>query len=213
MTTPTRVAFVTLVLAMLAAPGEARPRFGVEAWGSWNGHGMSDVNDTLRSFNAEFQTGLPLIRNGAGGGFGVRLWPREDIVVRLGLERLMPRSRHSGVVFDLDGYAVTLGGARFQSPAKGLHLGVGLGLCAVFADGTFEAPGASLDISGTGFGGQVTGEGQIPMGDTWSFGVMAGHRWATVRDLKFGERRSDLDADYSGFFLRVGVAMDGESGD
>lgn len=208
------IALVALTMASFVALGaDAGPREGIEVWGGWNRLAMSNANDTLSSFNREFQTRLAPIHGGAGAGVALRLWPHPDYLLRLGAEKLFASSRSSDVEFELGAYALTLGVTRFVTTPDRLRWGAGLGVGPIFAKGMFEAPGATMALSGTGFQAQITSEAFVPLGPSWSLGAMAGHRWATVGGVKFGERRSDLDVEYSGFFLRVGVAVDRDRSD
>jgi hypothetical protein len=45
-----------------------------------------------------------------------------------------------------------------------------------------------------------------------SLGCAAGYRWARIGGIKFAGSTSDLSADYSGWFVRVGLALDGRAG-
>ena len=203
------LAAVSLAL-LLCARAEAKPSFGLEAWGGWNQLVMSDVNDTLSSFNREYGTALAPIRDGASWGIGLRLWPHEDVLVRLGFERLSAQSEDSGVEFDLGAYALTLGATRYLASSSRFRCGLGLGLGPYFETGGLTAPGATLSASGTGFGGHVAGEAALSIGGGCSLQAMAGYRWANIGNLKFGEYTSNLTAHYSGPFVRLGLAFDGQ---
>ena len=192
----------------LGPSARAEPRIGIEGWGGWNRHSMFDVNDTLRTFNGEYGTALAPIRGGGSWGFGVRLWPREDVLVRLGFERLSARSQDSGVRFDLGAYALTLGVTRFFPVLDRLRCGIGLGVGPLLTSGGLDARGAALQTSGAGFGGHVTGETLIPIGRAGSLNGVVGYRWGSVDKLKLGENTSDLRAQYSGFFVRAGLALE-----
>jgi hypothetical protein len=85
MSTARATALVAVTMALvLGTRAQAHPRMGIEGWGAWNRHSMREMNDTLSSFNAEYQTALRPIHDGGGWGLGFRVWPNEDVLVRLG---------------------------------------------------------------------------------------------------------------------------------
>ena len=151
------LAAVSIVL-LLSTRAEAEPRVGFEGWGGWNQLSMTDVNDTLSSFNHEYGTALAPIAHSPSWGLSFRLWPHEDVLIRLGVERLSAQSQDSGVEFDLGAYAITLGATRYLPSSSRLRFGVGLGLGPYFETGGLVAPGAALAATGTGFGGHIAGE-------------------------------------------------------
>lgn len=205
-----RLALAAVSMALLLCTrAEAEPRFGIEGWGSWNQFSMSGANDTLSSFNQEYGTALPPIRDNASWGFGLRLWPRKDVLMRLGFDRLPAQSQDSGVEFDLGAYAITLGATRYLPSSGRTRFGLGLGLGPYFATGGLSAPGATLSASGTGFGVHVAGEAAVAIGAGCSLQSMIGYRWASIGSLKYGEYPSGVSANYSGPFVRVGLAFDG----
>jgi hypothetical protein len=209
MRTAPRIALAAAVIALSAgARAEAGSRVGFEAWGGLNWHGMAALNDSLRSFNREYRTALPPIREGGGWGLGLRLWPREDVLLRIGFERLTARSQDSGIEFDLGAYDLTLGATKFVPSASSFRYGVGLGLDWIQANGDLAARGATLDASGEGFGGHVAGEALVKLGGGWSLGGAVGYRWVGIDNLILAENPTDLSADYSGPFVRLSLAVD-----
>jgi len=209
MSTSRRFALAAVSMALLLCTrAEAKPRTGFEGWGAWNQLSMTDVNDTLSSFNHEYGTALAPIRHGASWGLGFRIWPHEDVLMRLGIERIWAQSQDSGIEFDLGAYAVTLGVTRYLPSSSRLRFGVGLGLGPYFETGGLVAPGATLAATGTGFGGHIAGEAVMAIGGGCSLQGQVGYRWASIGSLKFGESTSDITAHYSGPFVRVGLAFD-----
>lgn len=193
---------------LLCGRAQAEPRIGIEGWGGWNRHSMTDVNETLRSFNDEYRTALPPIRNGSSWGLGLRSWPHENVLIRFGFERLTAQTQDSGVEFDLGAHAITLGATGFLPSSGRIRCGAGLGLGAVLAKGGLVARGASLGSSGSGFNGHVTGEAAVAIGLGYSLAGVIGLRSASIRGLKFEDSASDLSPQYSGLFVRVGLALD-----
>jgi hypothetical protein len=128
--------------------------------------------------------------------------------MRLGIERLRAESQDSGVEFDLGAYAITLGATRYLLSSSRFRCGVGLGLGPYFETGGLVAPGATLAASGSGFGGHVAGEVVMAIGGGCSLQGLVGYRWASIGRLKYGEYTSDITAQYSGPFIRVGLAVD-----
>ena len=209
-----RIALAAVSMALLLCTrAEAKTRFGLEAWGGWNQLSMTDVNDTLSSFNREYATALAPIRDGAAWGLGFRVWPHESVLVRLGFERLSAQSQDSGVEFDLGAYAITLGATRYLPSSNRLRCGLGFGLGPYFETGGLTAPGATLAASGNGFGAHVAGEAVVGLGGGCSLQGQFGYRWASIDALKFGENTSNITAHYSGPFVRLGLAFDGRGED
>jgi hypothetical protein len=128
--------------------------------------------------------------------------------MRLGIERIWAQSQDSGIEFDLGAYAVTLGVTRYLPSSSRLRFGVGLDLGPYFETGGLVAPGAALAATGTGFGGHIAGEADLAIGGGCSLQGQVGYRWASIGALKFGENSSGITAQYSGPFVRVGLALD-----
>ena len=211
MSTARRFALAAVSMAFLMctrAEAGSGSGTGFEGWGGWNQLSMTDVNDTLSSFNHEYGTALAPIRNGHAWGFCFRFWPREDVLMRLGFERLSAQSRDSGVEFDLGAFALTLGATRYLASSGRFRCGLGVGLGPYFETGGLAAPGAELGASGWGFGGHVAGEAVLAIGGGCSLQGLVGYRLASIGKLKIGENTSDITAQYSGPFIRVGLAFD-----
>jgi hypothetical protein len=181
---------------------------GLEVWGGLNMLRMSEVNDTLSSFNREYGTSLGPIRQDGTWGLGLRRWPSENVLLRLGYERLYAESKDRGVEFEIGAHAFTLGASGFLPSSGPVRCGVGLGLGPLLGSGHLVARGASLSTGGRGLTGHVTGEALAAIGRGWSLDGMVGYRFASIGKVKFGENTSDLSASYSGLFIRAGVARD-----
>jgi len=209
MSTLRRLALAAVLIApLLGTRAEAKNGIGFEGWGGGNQFSMSAINDTLSSFNNEFGTSLAHIRNGPSWGFSFRFWPREALLVRLGYEQFSAQSQDSGVEFDLSAYAITLGATRYLLSSSRARCGLGLAIGPYFETGGFTAPGATLAASGTGFGGHIAGEGVLELGGGCSLQALVGYRWAWIGAMKLGENTTDISAQYSGPFVRVGLALD-----
>lgn len=206
-----RLAVLALAAALSAgSPAHARGRAGLEAYGGLSRHAMGDMNDTLRSFNREFGTSLDPIHGGPSWGVALRMWPNENLLLRLGYEGLNAQSEDTGVRFDVGAQAVTLGATYFFPTTRIVRYGVGLAFGPYFVHGRLAASRSFLATSGKGFGGRVVGEAILPLRGPCSLNGMLGYRWGSVRRLKFGEATSDIEADYSGVLVRVALAVDGE---
>ena len=48
----------------------------------------------------------------------------------------------------------------------------------------------------------------LPVQRRWSMSGILGHRFASVSNLNFDKQGSSIDADYSGFLARLGLAYD-----
>jgi hypothetical protein len=204
-----RLAFAAVSIALLTcARAQAGGRVGFEAWSGWNRHSMTAVNATLRSFDDDFGTALAPIQNGDSWGFGIRFWPRQDLLVRVGIERLSVQAQDSGIELDLGADAITLGATGFFPSWRRIRCGAGLGLGPVLAHGRFVGRGASLGLTGSGLGVHTTGEAVVALVGGVSLDAAAGYRWASINGLKVGESTSGLSPEYSGFFARVGLALD-----
>lgn len=205
-------AIVVALVALTAideSVGAETTRWGVDAHGAWNQYAMTAMNDTLRSFNRDFGTALEPVNEGGSWGLGLRLWPNPNVRMRLGFEDMRARSRDSGVNFDLGVRAYTLGLTWF-APSTGLvRYGAGVELGPHYAQGEFDAPGASLRTSGNGFGVLMAGELMVPIRNGWSVDGSIGYRWARIDDVKLDGSARGLRAQYDGLLLRVGMALDG----
>lgn len=181
---------------------------GIEAYGSLNKVGMGDVNDSLASFNAQFGTRLARIRNGPGGGAAIRLWPNDRLMLRLGFERLETSTEDPDVRVELDCTAWTLG-AVWWFPRKGmLRYGLGGNLGIHVASGAIVSSRADLEVAGNELGGGLTAEAMWPLRGACSAVATAGYRWAGVHGLETDGGPSNLNADWSGPYLRLGLAID-----
>lgn len=205
------LAFFIVPAAFLAAatPASGRPKGGFEFHGGWAMHAMSAVNDTLASFNEEFGTALDPMSGGLSWGLGLRVWPHPDLLLRFGFERLSARSEDSGVTFDLGADAYTLSVTWFVPAEAPSRYGVGIGFGPLYAHGGLRADAASLDTRGEGFGTHVHGQAIVPLSGRWSMNAVLGYRMARVNVLRFETNFVDMRSDYSGAFLRVGLAWDG----
>jgi hypothetical protein len=206
----TALAIVTLFLITIGAPqrAAAEGRIGMDGHGGWNGYSMQSFNETVSSFNRDFSTTLPPIHDGGSWGVGLRMWPHPDWRIRLGFEDLDARSEGSGVKFDLGVRAYTLGVTWFAPTNHPLRFGIGAALGPHSAHGGLDVPGATLESSGDGFGGQVAGEAMVPLAGGWSVNGAMGYRWMTIDQLKLNGSSDGLEAQYDGWLLQIGIAVD-----
>src|SRR5947207_2897238 len=132
------VGFALVALMIGNAPVHADLVWGVELFGGWGSYALSDFNDSLAVVNQNLGTNFDDIKSGAAGGVGLRLWPTEQILLRLDLEGMLAESEDSGVTFDIGPGAGEISGTYFlplQAPVK---FGLGLGLGAYSIAGSIE---------------------------------------------------------------------------
>ena len=194
-------------LTPAAVDGQAR--FGIEVHGSASRYAMGAMNDSLSSLNQSLGTRLDHIDDGRTWGAAFRLWAGRDLLLRLGWERLQAESDDdSGLTIDMTANAFTLGATWFPPSDGPLRIGFGLSAGEYFTAGGIDAPQASLQAAGHGFGVAPSLEAAFGIGPDFKLGLTGGYRWAAIRDLKFDEAESNLTADYSGPFLRLSVAVE-----
>lgn len=203
-----RLALVAIGMALLPGVRAQAAPSGLEVWGGLNILRMSEVNDTLSAFNREYGTSLGPIRQDRAWGLGLRRWPSENVLLRLGYERIYAESKDQGVAFELGAHALTLGASGFLPSSGPVRCGVGLGVGPLLGGGRLVARGASLPTGGRGVTGHLTGEALATLGRGWSLDGMVGYRFARIGRVRFGDNTSDLSASYSGFFFRAGLARD-----
>jgi len=200
------VLMIVAAVALATAPAQARPRLGIEAYGGWSLYAMSDVNDSLSSFNRQIGTNLDPIHSGPAWGLSLRIWPHSDLLLRLGFESLTAQSEDAGIRFDLGTHLHSVSATYFIPRQESVRYGFGVGLSQYYPSGAIAVSGASLPTSGEGFGGHVTAEGIVPMTAGWSLNGILGYRWGRVDNMRFDGTYSAIDTDYSGLFLRIGIA-------
>ena len=191
----------TLAVAATAAPVQAG--FTLEAHGAWNLHAMGAMNDSLRSLNAAIGTDLGPIRGGPGWGIALRSWGG-DVLVRLEFEKLSAATQDPVAHVSLGALAYSVSSTWFRPASGGLRSGLGLGF------GLYRCWGelAGLEASGYGYGGRVAAEAMLPLGSEGLLHGMLGYRLARVSNIKLAENETELDVDYSGPFLRIGIALE-----
>lgn len=215
---PRATVFLAIAVAVLAAaPARSQARFGIEVNGSASAFAMGAMNDSLASLNRLLGTSLDDFGDGRTWGVALRGWINPDVLLRLAWEHLPAKTEDSGVTIDMGANAFTLGATWFAPSSGPARYGFGLSMGPYFPDGGIgrpqlafvgQAPQAWLNASGTGFGVSPTAEGMLRMSDHFSVGVAVGYRWAAIRGLKFDKADSDLEADYTGAFLRLSVAAE-----
>lgn len=195
---------VCAVIAWLAAAPEAAA-LNVELYGGWNRYAMGAVNDSLESLNASVGTDLGPIRAGPAWGIGLRQWAGENVLTRLEFEKVSATTEDPTVRVSLGALVWSVGATWFTPAAGRFRYGLGIGFGLYSSYGTL----AGLKTSGLGYGPRGTAEVIMPMGSKWSLHGTAGYRWARIPNMKIAENETDIDADYSGAILRLGIATDG----
>ena len=200
-----------LVLALaagLAAPVHAGVGWGGEIFGGWHGFALSDFNDSLASVNQSLGTSFEEIKNGGGGGLGLRFWPKDDVLLRLDVEAMLAETEDSGVTFDIGPVALLLSGTYFFPSPAPVRFGIGGGVGFYDITGEVKGPGGSFDTSGSGVGVHGMGEVMLPIAKRWSLSGIVGYRYAKVDDVKIDDQSSNTEADFSGPLVRIGLAYD-----
>ncbi|MBI1798164.1 MAG: hypothetical protein HYR73_00585 [Candidatus Eisenbacteria bacterium] len=169
---------------------------------------MSDFNDSLASANQSLGTNFADIKGGGAGGFGVRMWPTEQILLRLDFEGLLAQTEDSGVTFDIGPGAATLSGTYFFPSQSPVRFGLGAGLGTYSIAGELKGPGGKFNTAGSGFGFHGMGEAVLPFSGRWSLSGILGYRYAKVDDVKVNDQSTNTEADFSGVMVRVGLAYD-----
>ena len=205
---PVAAALVLIAPAGRAAGVSSGPVWGVELFGGWSTYAMSDINDQLALTNQQLGTSFDDITSGTAGGLGLRMWPSENVLLRLDLEAMLAESENSGVTFDIGPGAAVVSATYYFPSTSPMRFGLGAGVGEYSIIGEIKGPGGKLDTSGDGFGAMAMGEALWPMSGRWSMTGTAGYRFAKVNDVKFEDQSSHTEADFSGVMLRVGLAYD-----
>jgi hypothetical protein len=180
----------------------------MEVFGGWSAYAMSDFNDSLAATNQFLGTNFKDITSGGAGGIGVRMWPTQQVLLRLDVGVMLAETQNSGVLFDVGPGGVTLSGTYFFQPEGPFRFGLGGGLGTHDIIGTVEGPGGSLETSGSAFDVHGMGEAMLSNSDRWSMSGILGYRDAKASNLKFDNQSSNTEVDFPGVMLRVGLAYD-----
>lgn len=177
---------------------------GIEVHGGWSRHAMGAMNDSLRSLNEDIGTGLGPIRGGPSWGIGLCQWGGQELLTRLEFEKLSATSEDPVVRMGIGALVWSVSATWFKPTTRGVHYGIGFGVGSYHAWGKI----AGLEISGHDFGGRLTAEAVLTIGNRYALQGMAGYRKARIQDLNVSKFTTDIAADYSGAFLRIAVATD-----
>jgi len=200
------------IVVLMAGSARCQPKWGVEAHGGWSQLAMGDVNDSLSSLDRQIGTRFEPVDDGASWGLALRRWVSPNVLLRLGFERLSTASENSGVRFAVADNSFMVGATWWNSGASGVRYGLGAALGPQVGSGRLKFDRGSFHLSGTGFGGAVTAEAMIPVSRGCSLTAATGYRLARTGRLRFDNSTSGLVADFSGPFVRIGLAIDGEPG-
>jgi hypothetical protein len=242
-------AMALLTLLALAVPtavraqepaGPYRTRVTLAFFAGMQRYKMTDVNDAITFINDTFQSdpglaalGLKLdpLNGGGGLGGGIRVWPRENILIAADYTRLtggssvnIPLTNQPGapsLKANADLPAQSLGltvGYFFYRPTAALRVGAGVGGAYYICDGKYEFsfPGfhEKTELHGTGFGAHGMLLGDWRVSEIVHFEAALGYRLAKTTDL---ESRGVLvlnpdgvtksKADYTGLITRIGLTI------
>jgi hypothetical protein len=224
--------------ARAADPGDPwKVRVNLAFFAGIQKYSMSDINDEIEAVNADVHSNpttsdadfnMDPLRGGMGLGAGVRVWPRERIVVMADWTRLTGSSSDIAPINDQPGApslkvktavpAQSVGltvGYFFYRPLTKLHVGVGLGGAYYICDGDYETtyPGyhSKIELHGTGFGAHGLLLGDLRLSNVVRLEAAVGYRMAKTTDLKhagvvqLNADGSKTQVDYSGLVTRVGI--------
>jgi hypothetical protein len=238
-----------LTLLVLAAPmavqaqepaGPFRPRVTLAFFAGVQRYKMTDVNDAIGFINATFQSdpdltalGLKLdpLNGGTGIGGGIRVWPRENVMIAGDYTRLpgsssvdIPLSSQPGApslkaraAVPAQSVGLTVG-YFFYHPWPSLHVGAGVGGAYYICDGRYEFAFPNFhektDLHGTGFGAHGMLLGDLRVSEIVHFEAAVGYRLAKTTDLEYRDVPvlnvdgvTKAKADYSGLITRIGLTL------
>jgi hypothetical protein len=241
---PRGLAVCAAMLLALPAAGRAaepaavhRTRVDLALFFGAQHYKMGDLNAGINAVNAALQsvpgvagTGFKLkdLKGGGGVGGGIRVWPRENLVIEGDWMRLtgastasVPLSAQPGAPA-LKGRAAAPGqslgltvGYFFFRPLKNLGVGVGAGGAYYICDGEYEFSFPNfherINLHGTGFGAHGLVLADLRLSNIVHLEGAAGYRLAKTGGLKnrgvplYNADGSEFKADYSGLITRFGL--------
>src|SRR4249919_2161911 len=180
---------------ILTTRAHAAPLWGIELYGGWSSYAMSEFNDSLGTTNQILGSDFEDITGGGAGGFGVRVWPTERIMLRLDFDALLAETEYSGVTFDVGPAGVSVGGTYFLTPEGTVRFGIGAGFGIYFIVGQFEGPGASFDTDGQAVDVHGMGEVTVTLGPGISLDGILGYRHAKADELTIADHGTNIGVD------------------
>lgn len=199
---------------------------------------MSDVNQVVAARNEEIarlpgisSTGLklPELTGGSAVGAGIRVWPKENIVILADYASLKGSSDDKVPITSTPGSpelkaqvsapAQSVGltvGYFFYQPKSWFRLGAGVGGAYYICNGrsglTLTILHEAASLHGTGVGGHAMALGEIRVSNQIHFELAAGYRVAktghlTDQGAEVLVNGSPVKADYTGGFARFGLSV------
>ncbi|MGH7725703.1 MAG: hypothetical protein ACREOU_09760 [Candidatus Eiseniibacteriota bacterium] len=206
-----------------ASESDAAIRWGINAFGGYQGYSMGDVNDVINQVNEDLSTPgdearIDELKGDISVGGGVKADLNPNWRVYLQYEHLKDDTGGGTLVgsFTLDVSAnAFLAGATYFFPSQSkARVGVGAGLGYYDFGGDMEgnatigttplAGSASAGGSTIGFHG--LGELDVTLSERWHFDAAAGYRSAKG-ELEAEGESTGIDLDWSGIMTRVGVTF------
>jgi len=204
------IMFVMLFAGIaLAARAEAKKGLGFELYGGWSSYQMSQMNDSLASFDALVGTDFAAIDNGALAGGAFRFGLNERVLMRVGFEHWFAQTTDDDLEFDVGVWALPITATYWLSTDRSWRFGLGAGVVPYNISGAFLGNDFKFDASGSGFAGQLMGEVERSLGSGWSLSAVAGYRFAKADVLELEDQPIEIRPDYSGPWVRLGIAIDG----
>jgi hypothetical protein len=212
----------------LAATADRTKHLTVSAFGGYQTYAMSDVNSAIRSTLASFpgsQADKSEIKNGAGFGGALRLWPSERVFASLEFQRLLASNSGRGsylgsnytVDLDVPASSVTMSAGYVPRPGSALRFGLCGGVGYYVTTGHIVTKGSGVNdtshLEGSGFGAHGFGLLMKRITGKLDLEVDAGYRYAKTTDVTAnGSRIRNADGslakiDWSGFMGRAGLVF------
>jgi hypothetical protein len=206
------VLFVVMALVLTASVASAaNMRWGAQAWGSWNTFSMSDWNTAIDAANAS-GSNFDNINNGFAFGGGPTVMVNENWQFGVHYERLIAKkSEDQGTEVKPAANAFGVSGGYWFPSHSQMNLGIGASVDYMKLAGTLSDPTTSLDIHGSGVGGEVMGMANWGFTPMFAGNFGAGYRFAKINIDDIGGQStagSGFDSeDYSGLSLRAGISL------
>jgi hypothetical protein len=213
---------LALLLGMPAVSGAAI-RWGVSAFGGYQGYSMGDVNDVINQVNEDLSTPgdevrIDELKGDISFGGGVKADLNPNWRVYLEYEHLKDDTGGGNLVgsFTVDVSAnAFLAGATYFFPSQSkarVGVGGGLGYYDFGGDVAGNATIGTTPLNGSASAGGSTigfhglGELDVKLSERWHFDGAAGYRSAKG-ELEAAGESTGVDLDWSGIMTRIGVTF------
>ena len=200
-----RLLVIVAVVAAAAIPcAVSAATFGAEVFGAYNTYSMGDVNDEIDALNTTLGSNFDDFSGGITGGLGLRMWASPQFLLAAHWEPLFLETEDSGAKINMDANSYQLTGGYFFPSTSNAKYGVGAGVGYYTLGGELSGGGVSQDVDGSGVGFHFLGMGEWTMSPGFAVTAAAGYR---VASFEIDDSAPSIDAEYSGFMSRLGVAF------